>query len=86
MEYLVAVHGIFIEGLLNKNWNISRYNINQEKQNLTNAVRYFTDWISEKTIIQVEQNITASEAEKYYMATKTYKKLLFTFSFFCEYA
>ena len=59
MEYLVAVHGIFIERLLNKNWKISRDNICQETENMKEAVTYFTDWMSQKADVQVEKNITS---------------------------
>ena len=83
---MIAVHGIFIERLLNQKWNLSRHNIHREKTNLRNAMNYFTTWISEKAIVQVQSNINATEADKFYMAHKTYQNLILTVAGFVGYS
>ena len=43
LEYQIAVHGIYIERFINKNWNLNRENLASKKEILTHAIRYFTE-------------------------------------------
>ena len=49
LQYLVAVHGIFFEILLNKNWNLSKPNIEREQDIFTKIIDYFRAWIAEQS-------------------------------------
>ena len=44
LEYQIAVHGIYIERFINKNWNLKRENLASEKEIITHVIRYFTEW------------------------------------------
>ena len=76
LEYQIAVHGIYIERFINKEWQLNRDNIDSEKEVLTHAIRYFTEWKAQRGHVISSMNLTKRDTEKYFMADITYHNLL----------
>ena len=76
LEYLIAVHDLFIERLLNKKWNLIRNNIDKESKTLSEILYYFGSWNAERTDVATNEKLTAIQSSKYYIAYQTYENLL----------
>ena len=76
LEYLVTVHGTFVEHLLNRNWKLSRHNIKRETATLNEILSYFSDWIREINKVRKDEKLSAAETGRYFIATYTYKNQL----------
>ena len=48
VEYRILVHRIFVEIMLNRNWNISKHNIKKEILVFQEVISYFTKWLAER--------------------------------------
>ena len=76
LEYIIAVHSLFIERLLNNKWNLTRNNIDKESKTLSEIIDYFGSWNAKRTDVAKNEKLTATKSSKYYIAYQTYETLL----------
>ena len=76
IQYQIAVHGIYIERLLNKKWRLTRDNILSEKEILKKSIRYFTEWRHQKIHVMSTMKMNRKDTDKFYMADQTFNNLL----------
>ena len=70
LKYQVAIFGIFVERLLNKNWKLTAENIERESQTMTKIMEFFTEWKSEIADSNMEDKISNTVGEKITIAKK----------------
>ena len=76
VEYGIVVHGIFLEILVNRNWNISKHSVEKKILVFQETVSYFTKWLAERDEVASSENISAADSTRYYIAPQTYNNLL----------
>ena len=74
LEYLVAVHYIFVERFLNKKYRLTRANLKDERDRIKKELEYFRVWENE------------SKDEKNFLSQTTYRVLRTAISGFFAYA
>ena len=76
LRYTVAVHGIFVERLLNRKWSLNNDNIAVETEIMKKCLLFFEHWKCEIDEMVKKKTISRNEAEKLFIAGKTYNNLL----------
>ena len=74
--YQVCVHSKFVERLLNRNWMVTRDNIERETDTLTKTLDYFTTWKRNNVNKNGEESVGVRILESYFISTKLYRNLL----------
>ena len=70
LGYQVTIHGIFIERLLNEEWQLTKDNITKEEDTMNCILSFFYEWRNEVLLSNQEANIAARVREKYSIARK----------------
>ena len=86
LKFQVCVHGVFIERLLNRNWKVSRANIDLETDTLTKILDYFSKWKTNNVSKEGEEPVSARIRESFFISTKTYRNMLTLVRGFMAYA
>ena len=70
LKYQVAIFGIFVERLLNKNWKLTAQNIDREKSTMVLIMSFFNEWCLEVYGSNKKQNIENKVGEKHFISKK----------------
>ena len=70
LKYQVAIFGIFVERLLNKNWKLTAENIDQEESTMVLIMSFFNEWSLEVYDSNKKQNIQNKIGEKHFISKK----------------
>ena len=76
LKYQVAVHGIYVERLLNKIWKLTAANVDKEQQIMTNILSFFSKWSTEISDSNVKKHVSNKIGEKYFIAKKTHHNMI----------
>ena len=76
LRYIVSIHGIFVEILINREWNLNRNNISEESIIFEEIIKYFYEWNLKYQIVKRTENISVIDLSKYYIESQTYEHLL----------
>ena len=85
IEYIITIHGLFIEKMLNRNWNLSKHNIEEESSTLTLILDYFISWNEERSNVDQDEKLTALDSANYYIAPQTYENIITLVRWFAGY-
>ena len=76
LEYLISVHGIYIERLMNKKWSLNKSNIEDEKAILKHAIRYFTEWKHQRVSVMTRFQMNRKDTDQFFIADQTFENML----------
>ena len=78
LKYQVAIHGIYIERLLNKRWKLTNENIDEEETIMKSILSFFYDWRMEILLSNAKYAVTSKEGERYFIAKKNIPEYAFS--------
>ena len=67
---------MFIERLMNKEYQLTKTNMEDEIAVIKNTISYFTKWISEREEMAKKEKLIAVDSARYYIAQITYENVL----------
>ena len=86
LRYQIAIHGIYVERLLNHRWKLTRTNIDKEEEIILSIVSFFYEWKMDNNKTTSEDGTDTRDAERYFIAKKTYHNMLSLVHGFIGYA
>jgi hypothetical protein len=87
LEYQVIIHEIFIARMMNKEYCITKANIDEEESKMKDFLKYFAEWKQEQQEFRRTEAKTKNlDWKKYFLAEQTYTNLRLMIAGFFHYA